>query len=236
MPHAILKYLKPLIAPLALLGFFLLMGFVWKLLHLPPEEELIPIIKSFFDRYGIMVVLIAAIVESAFIFGVYVPGGLVIFLGVIFSIGDPLRAVFVVITVIIGFLIGFTFDFYIGKFGWYKLFLHFGFGKILERTKERIQNYSISVPWFFYHHPDLGSFFATACGMLNFTYQDFLMKSILPITVWCAFWGILAYSLGMTALHMMGYKVLFIVVGVWMLARIIEMVIKKRKSTIVKSV
>lgn len=227
-----MKYLKLLIAPLCVLAFFALLGFLWKFFNFPPEEQLIPIIKTFFDTYGIALVFVSAILESAFIVGVYAPGGLVIFLGVIFSAGDPLRVVFVVLSVIVGFLIGFTIDFYIGRFGWYKLFLHFGFGKILEMTKARIQKYGLSVPWLAYHNPDTGSFVATAYGMLRFSYRSFFAKSVLPIIAWCSFWGVLAYILGMNALEIMGYKTLVVIIGVWVIARIIEMKLAERKLTL----
>ena len=224
------KYLKLLIAPLCVLAVFVILGLVWKLFHLPSEDQLIPMIKSYFDTYGVLLVFIASILESAFVIGIYAPGGLVIFLGVIFSAGDPFRAIAVVLSVVLGFIIGFTFDFYIGKFGWYKLFLHFGFGKILEKTQVQIQKYGLSVPWLGYHNPDVGSIVATAYGILNFSYLDFLKNSILPILAWCTFWGILAYFLGMNALKVMGYRTLFIILGVWVIARIIEVKIEERKN------
>lgn len=225
-----MKYLKLFIAPLCILVFFALIGYAWTFFNFPPKEELIPIIKSFFDTYGIALVFVSAILESAFIVGVYAPGGLVIFLGVIFSAGDPFRAALVVLSVILGFLIGFTIDFYIGRFGWYKLFLHFGFGKILETAKARIQKYGLSVPWLAYHNPDTGSFVATAYGVLKFSYRSFFLKSILPIIAWCSFWGILAYVLGMNALEIMGYKTLIIIMGVWIIARIVEVRLMERKN------
>lgn len=228
--HPWMKYAKLLIIPLCVLGVFVLLGLLWNLFNLPPENELIAIIKSYFDTYGILLVFIASILESAFVIGVYAPGGMVIFLGVIFSAGDPFKAVLVVLSVVLGFLIGFTFDFYIGKLGWYKLFLHFGFGKILEKTQVQIQKYGLSVPWLGYHNPDVGSIVATAYGILNFSYWDFLKKSILPILAWCTFWGVLAYFLGMSALEVMGYRTLFIIIGVWIIARIIEVKIEERRS------
>lgn len=225
-----MKYLKLLIAPLCILAFFGALGLLWKHLNLPPEEELIPIIKSYFDTYGILLVFIAAILESAFIVGVYAPGGLVIFLGVIFSAPDPCRAILVVLSVIVGFLIGFTVDYFVGRFGWYRFFLHLGFGKMLEKTKERIGKYGLSVPWFAYHNPDTGSFVATTYGILKFTYRHFFFTSILPIIAWCAFWGILAYTLGMNALEIMGYKTLVVIMLVWVIARIVEVKIEERRN------
>ncbi len=225
------KYLKILIGPAVVLAIVAILALVWKLFNLPSDEELVPIIKSYFDTYGIIIVFLASVFESAFIVGVYAPGGLVIFLGVIFAIGSPMRAVLVVASVILGFLVGFTIDYYIGKYGWYKVLLHFGLGKTLEKTKERVQKYKLSTLWAGYHHPDFGSFIATSYGILKYPYKKFLLDSILPITCWCALWGTLAYMLGMSVLDLVGYQMLFIILGFWILVRIIETQIEgKRKK------
>lgn len=217
-----MKYLKLLVLPFCVLFAFLIIGSLWKLLNLPPQEELIPIIRTFFDTYGIALVFLSAVLESAFVVGFYAPGGLVIFLGVIFSAGNPVHAALVVLSVIAGFIVGFTIDFFIGRFGWYKIFLHLGFRNALEQAKRKVSTYQISTPWIAYHNPDIGSFVATAYGILGFSYREFLAKSILPIAAWCIFWGIIASWLGMYALQIMGYKTLVVIVAVWSIARIIE--------------
>jgi len=229
-----MKYLKLVVVPLCVLGFFLLVGLLWNLFDLPSKEELINIIKSYFDMYGILLVFVASIVESIFIIGIYAPGSTVIFLGVILSAGDPLKALLVVLSVIVGFLIGFTLDFYLGKLGWYKLFLHLGFDKVLEKTQTQIHKYGISVPWLGYHNPGVGSVVATTYGILNFSYLKFLKNSILPILAWCIFWGFLAYFLGMNALEVMGYKTVFIIFGIWIIARFVEVKIEERRNLLLK--
>ncbi len=224
------KYLKILVIPFALLVFVLLLDLMWKKLNLPPEEELIPIIRSYFDIYGIWLVFLAAVIESALVLGVYAPGGLVIFLGVIFSIGSPVRAVMVVASVILGFMIGFSFDYILGKYGWYRFFMHFGMGKTIERTKVRVEKYGFSTAWIGYHHPDFGSFIATTCGILGYSYRRFLLLTFPPVAVWCVFWGVLAYVLGDEALKLMGYKTLVVILLVWIVARIVEVRLAERKA------
>lgn len=223
-----MKYARLLLAPLVVLAAFLLLGFLSTLVGIPPKEELIPIIKVYFETYGIALVFLSSILESAFVVGIYVPGGLVIFLGVIFAVGDPVHAVLVVAGVILGFLIGYSIDFFLGRYGWYKLFLHFGLAKGIEKTKLRIQKYGLSIPWLGYNDPNLGSLVATSYGILGFSYRKFLLVTVFPVVAWCAFWGCLAYALGMQALSLMGYKALLVVTGVWIVARIIEMKLEKR--------
>lgn len=224
------KYLKILIAPALVLIAILLLDLLWKKLNLPPEEKLIPVIKSYFDSYGILVVFLASVVESAFVLGIYAPGGLVIFLGVMFSVGNPLHAILVVGSVILGFVIGFTIDYILGRYGWYKMFLHFGLDKALMKTRERVEKYGMSTAWVGYHHPDLGSLVATTYGILNYSYRRFLTLTLPPVVAWCAFWGVLAYVLGDNALQLIGYKMLLVILGVWIIARLIELKVSQKKN------
>ena len=122
----------------------------------------------------------------------------------------------------------FSIDFFLGRYGWYKLFLHFGLAKGIEKTKLRIQKYGLSIPWLGYNDPNLGSLVATSYGILGFSYRKFLLVTVFPVVAWGAFWGCLAYALGMQALSLMGYKALLVVTGVWIVARIIEMKLEKR--------
>ena len=142
--------------------------------------------------------------------------------GVVFSIGNPPQAFAVVLSVIMGFIIGFTVDFYLGRYGWYKLIAYFGFKQGIENTKKRIQRYGMSIPWLAYHSPDLGSFVATSYGILGYTYKKFLILSFPPIIFWCAFWGTVTYTLGEKALSLLGWNTLIVILVVWIIARIIE--------------
>jgi membrane protein DedA with SNARE-associated domain len=229
------KYISILKGPLIILALVTFISLGWNIFDLPPEGELIPMIKNVFDVYRVPIVFVSAIIESAFVVGLYAPGGLVIFLGVIFSVGDPLRALLVVMSVIIGFMIGFTIDFYLGRYGWYTLFTHFGLRGAIQKTKERIANYGLSVPWVGYHHPDLGSLIATCYGILQYTYKRFVLLSFAPVAAWCIFWGTLAYILGEHALEIMSYKSLLIVLGIWILIRIIEIRMSERKKFLVQN-
>lgn len=224
------KYFNILVGPLLILFLFFLVGFVWKLFNFPPQEELIPLVKNYFDTYGMWLVFISAIIESGFVIGVYAPGGLIIFLGVIFSIGDPAKAIWIVLSVIIGFVIGFTSDFFLGKYGWYKFLLHFGFDKALSKMKEKIEKYRISTAWVSYNDPNLGSLFATTCGILQYSYKKFLFITVPAVIVWCTFWGTIAYVFGDGALKLLGYKVIYIILGVWIIARFVELKLEEKKN------
>lgn len=220
--YSMKKYLKILVAPLVILAVVFLLSQVWKLLNLPSDTVLIPMIKNYFEHYGVWLVFVSAIIESGFVVGIYAPGGLVIFLGVIFSVGNPVQAMLVVLSVIVGFLVGFSIDYVLGKYGWYRFLLHFGMEKALLKTKQKVQKYGMSTALVGYHDPNLGSLIATTYGILQYSYEKFLVITLPAITLWCVIWGTLAYILGEKALEILGYKALFIILGIWIVARIIE--------------
>ena len=224
------KYFNLIKGPIILLFIFLVIGFSWKFLGFPSDKELMPVIKTYFDQYGIILVFISAIIESGFLFGIYAPGGLIIFLGVIFSVGDPVKAALVVTSVIVGFIVGYTIDFLLGKHGWYKILSKYGLNKSIEKTKERIQKYGLSTAWIAYHEPNLGSFVATAYGILGYTYKKFILITIPAVIFWCVFWGSIAYNLGEKALEILVYKAILVVVGIWIIIRIIEMKLEENKQ------
>jgi len=216
------KYLKNLVVPISILLVFASLTIIWKLLNLPSQEEMIPIVKNYFDRYGIILVFVSAIIESGFVYGVYAPGGIVIFLGVIFSTGNPVQAVLIVTSVILGFLIGYSIDYILGKYGWYKLLVHFGLEKMLSDVKNKVEKYELSSTWLGYHDPNAGSLIATSYGILQHTYKRFITYTIGPVIFWAIFWGTLAYILGEKILKSLGLPGLLIVLGIWIIVRIIE--------------
>src|SRR3989344_8108360 len=124
-------YLKLLIIPVALFVIYLTMFLFWKLFSLPPPEQLVNIVKNYFDRYGLIVIFISALIEGTLLLGQYFPGGFIIFLGVITSSGDAIKASKVVLVVSIAFFIAYNLNYMMGKYGWYKLFIKLGLKKSL---------------------------------------------------------------------------------------------------------
>src|SRR5690349_13495524 len=94
------RALKIIAFPLAVLAVFGLLYAIWRLLDLPPEETLAQIAKGYLDRYGVIIVLVAAYLEGLLLIGWYFPGTLVIVLALIFAAPDPPR--FVLTTLVAG--------------------------------------------------------------------------------------------------------------------------------------
>lgn len=228
MTSKLKEYLKILSVPLGLLAVFLSMSLIWKVFGLPTDDEMVFIVKSYFDNYGLWIVFIGALIEGFFILGQYFPGGFVIFLGVISSVGDVPRAVSTVLITSLSFFIAYTLNYFIGKYGWYKLLQKFGFGHSIEKAKEKLSNQGLNAVIFGYWEPNLASIIATSAGIMKINFVKFTLYSLSGILLWNMFWGVLVYSLGESALKIIGLKYVLIIFGVWAVVLILKNYFSKK--------
>jgi len=112
--------------PLFALGVFGLFYLVWTLFDLPSKEEVVSLAKIYFERYGMLTIFVSAIIEAMLFAGWYFPGSFVIVLGVIIAHDDPVQVFGVYAATTLGFWVAFTFNYYLGAYGWYRLFLALG--------------------------------------------------------------------------------------------------------------
>lgn len=201
---------------------------LWSLFSLPSAEELVKIVNDYFDKYGLAVVLISAIIEGTLIIGQYFPGSFVIFLGVITSRGDAIKATKVVAVVSIAFFIAYNINYLIGKYGWYKLFLKFGLKKPLENAEKRLNKHGLKTILLSYWEPNLASITATGAGVLKLPFKKFSIYSLIGILLWNAFWGILVFKVGEEALKLAGIKYITIIFLVWITVIIVTSYIEKK--------
>ena len=212
--------------PLALILISVFFILIWKLLGLPPEEVLTNLAKEYFVKYGIMTVFIASIIEGMLVVGWYLPGGLVIFLGVILASGDVERAVSSVIATIVGFCIAYTLNYLLGKYGWYKFFIFLGLRNSLEKAEIQFQKHGFKAIIFSYWQPNLGALVSTSAGILKASFRKFFIFSTLATILWSVFWGTAAYFLGQAILEYLGI-VFFGLMTIWILSIVIGHYFKK---------
>ncbi len=209
------EILKLLSIPLILIGIYLSMYLVWKVLNLPTDDQLLIIVREWFVRYGLWIVFISALIEGFLLLGQYFPGGFIIFLGVISAGKDIPRAIEVVSVVCVSFFIAYSLNYLVGKYGWYKLLAKFGLIGSVERSKEKLMKQGLNAIFFTYWEPNLASLTATAAGILGIPFKKFLLYSAIGIVLWNIFWGTLVYILGESALKIAGLKWVLIIFGIW---------------------
>jgi membrane protein DedA with SNARE-associated domain len=216
--------------PLFIILFFVVLIFLWKLFKLPPEDELVEMARGYFERFGLLTVFIASIIEGALLAGWYVPGGLVIFLGVILS-HNPTQAILSILCTILGFLVAYTFNYYVGRHGWYKVLLKLGVKTSLEKAEREFAKHGWKTIYMSYWEPNLASLVSTAAGIAQASFAKFFFTSVVATVFWAAFWGTAAYIFGQQILNYLGGIFFGVMIG-W----IIYIFIKNKRNPILTPV
>jgi membrane protein DedA with SNARE-associated domain len=217
--------------PLTILVISLTYMVLWRVLDLPRGEEFIALVTEFFAKYGLWVVFLCSVLESALLLGNYFPGGVVIFMGVVAAGGNPVKVIATVAVVSLGFFIGYGIDYLLGKYGWYKAFVKLGMRQGLERAQDKLTKHSLKAFLGSYWEPNLASITATGAGVLQLPVKRFLIESTLAIIIWNTFWGTLVASVGKNILILFTkWEYLLIGVVVWGLIVLIRELIARRKE------
>ena len=219
---------KLLSIPLFLLGIYLFLALIWKIFHLPTDQALYEILKGYFGAYGLWLVFFGAIIEGFLLLGQYFPGGLIIFLGVITAGNDLKRVVFVVSIVCFSFLIAYSLNYLVGKYGWYKLLVKFGLKDSLEEAKRKLIKHEFNAIFLSYWEPNLASITATAAGILFIPFKRFFFFSVISVIFWNTFWGTLVHSLGQDAIKIMGIKYVLVIFSFWILILLLKKKFSKK--------
>ena len=191
---------------------------VWGLLGLPPKEEVVEMAKLYFEKYGLITIFVCAIIEGTLFAGWYFPGSFVIVLGV-FLAGDDyvqLFGVFAVTT--LGLLTSYVFNYYVGRYGWYRLLLAMGFAEAIEKAKRQLVRYGPRATFLTYWHPNLAALTSTAAGILQIPFRTFMLYTLAATLVWDTFWTIVGYTLGEAALTVIGPQYVVAFIALWIAA------------------
>ncbi len=224
------EHLNLIAVPLSVLAAAVFLYVTWQLLNLPSQESMVTLARQYFERYGLITVFLSAILEGALFIGVYYPGSLVIFLGVIFSIGSIPRAIETVAVVTAGLLIGYCIDYVLGRYGWYRLFLAVGLKGPLESAQKRVAAYGPRALFLSYWHPNFAALTSTAAGVLHMEFAVFFRNAVIAAIAWNAFWGLIVYTLGEASLWFMGMPFVLTFVAAWIVVIVIREIWKRNAA------
>lgn len=188
----------------------------WTLLNLPSREEVIALSRIYFEQYGLVSILVAAIIEAALFIGWYFPGSLVIVLGVILAGKDIELLLGVFMATTIGFWIAYTFNFYVGKYGWYRLLTALGFQEALAKAQAQLEHYGPRAIFFTSFHPNLAALTSTAAGILQMPFVRFATYTVAASLLWNTFWTVVGYSFGDYSAELIGPKFVVPFLVIWM--------------------
>lgn len=207
------KILQYVAIPLIVLLLYISVIFIYKFLGLPSSEEIIASTTKYYENYGYWVVLIGALVEGALLINWYLPGSVVVALGVVFAKQADLNVFFMLFLVIIGFFTTALFNYALGRFGWYHILLKLGLRIPLEKAQTKVEEKGLSILFTTYVHPNFGALAATASGILRLSFARFFIYSLISITIWNILWTIIFYYFGSTLLKHV--NILIIVGGIF---------------------
>lgn len=214
----------PLFSLVAFGAFYL----VWIFFDMPSQEQLIVTSGEYFEKYGLITIFVSAILESVLMMGWYYPGSLVIVLGAVLAGDDLVQLSLVWLVTTLGFIISYIFNFYVGKYGWYRLISALGFREALEKAKSQLVSYGPRAIFFTYWHPNLAALTATAAGILSIPIRTFLLYSLAATVPYNITWTTLAYILGEKAIDAIGPKFVLAVIAIWVLV----ILVRKRKPSL----
>jgi len=222
---------KLLTIPLILLGIYLIVIILWNIFHLPSEKEMIEILKQAFLTYGSWIVLVGAFLEGLLFIGFYFPGATIVFVGIILAGVQVAKLTEVVIMVSVAFIVSYSINYFIGKYGWYKLLHKMGLKKSLEGAKEKLHKNSLGVILLSYWSPNFASIVATAAGVLGVPFWKFFLYNIIGIIGWNVLWAVLAAILGANLLQFLCLKYVLLSILIWILVILIKYYFWDRKKS-----
>jgi membrane protein DedA with SNARE-associated domain len=212
---------------LIVLGIFLL---IYQAFDLPSYNEIIAFAQAQYEIHGYWVVFIAALAEGFLLINWFFPGSVVVVMGTLFATQGAQSIAITIALVMIGFFLMTMVNFYMGKYGWYKIFLKFGLENEIERMRQRIEKHGLKILVLSYAHPHVGSLTATAAGILQVKTKTFVKYSLIAFAFWATIWVSLVYTAGEQLLKLINFKNLIIIMITWIFVMGVQFSVKKLRA------
>lgn len=207
---------------IALLLIFYLTFLLFVRERIPDAETLLSLISELYKNYGYYIIFFGALFEATFIISLYLPGATVVLLGAALSRTGAIQFPIALSLAILGFVMGYTINYVLGKYGWYRLLGRLGLKKGIEIAKTSLENNESKTILLGYFHPSSASFITTAAGVLRIPFKKFFLLSFLSQVFWSLLWGSLAYIFGLVLVEFFMKYFGFVVAGVvvvWFLSK-----------------
>lgn len=232
MTQVFREFLKYALVPLVILGVLAVIMVIFKLFGFPNNGEILQYAKDLFAVHGYWIIFVAALAEGVLLANWYLPGSVVVVMGVSFAAQNGYSPVLTLGTIILGFFVTTLLNYFLGKYGWYKLLLKFGLGDSLDKAQEKLHRHGTKAILVSYIHPNLGALIATSAGILKMPFMKFLAYSVVALVVWNVFWGGVVYIWGPGIMDYLTYKNLIVILSTWIVVMMGMFLWKKRKVSL----
>jgi membrane protein DedA with SNARE-associated domain len=187
--------LENALLPLCLSLFVLVAGLAHMVLPVPSLTELFALLQAFFRDYGIPALLVAAFIEGIFLFSFYIPGSLVIVLGVIIFADDPHRLAAIGLVCWIGVNLAMIVDYAVGRYGLYRLLASFGATAAVAGTERWMQRFGRAAILVAAVHPNLLSLVMVCAGIARTPLLAALAEAALATAVFIPLTLLVAWAM-----------------------------------------
>jgi membrane protein DedA with SNARE-associated domain len=175
---------------------------LWGLSDLPGPTDLIEISKVYFEQYGLVIFFFTALFESLLVIGNYFPGTLILLFGLSTLLDSPDKVISSYVYISLGMMLGYTINYFLGKYGWHKVIEKMGYKDELLKIENKLNTTGLFSVFFLYLLPGFGSLLSTSFGILRFNFAKFFAFTIAMVLFWNAVWALAVYLFGQSVLDM----------------------------------
>ncbi|MCL5094048.1 MAG: hypothetical protein M1355_02875 [Patescibacteria group bacterium] len=186
-------------------------------------DNLMSSLENLYRQHGVLILFAAGLLESLFLINFYVPGATVILLGGVLASTGAISLPAVILAGTSGLVLGYSINYAIGRFGWYKILSKFKIYRFVDLAREKIGKGKL-VFWWGTIHPNMGSFLSIAAGTMKFDFWIFLILVAAFQLFWSSFWGLIMFFLGYVALKSISnltFAVLLAIITIWIFRKIL---------------
>lgn len=195
------------------IGIFFGVKYMWGVYNLPGPTDLVEASKVYFDQYGLIIFFFTALLESLLLIGNYFPGTLILLFGLSTLLDSPDKVLSSYIYISCGMLLGYTVNYFLGKYGWYKVLEKIGYKEELIKIESRVKKGGVFSVFFLYLLPGFGSLLSTSFGIIKFNFTKFIAFTLATVLFWNFIWALAVYIFGKHVFEMFSSGMLAVVIG-----------------------
>lgn len=188
---------------------------------LPTAEELIGLFSALYQQFGYEIIFIAALLESLILVNIFIPGQIVMAMGVIFARSGQTDLVTVLIIASSGTILGYMIDYSLGLYGFSQVISKLGYGHFLDQTKTTLKKFGTQGMILSYIHTNIGTLSSFSAGTTKMPWVKFITLAAISTWFWSTFWGLLVYAVGDVILEIIKkysfLLVIFIIAGLFLM-------------------
>lgn len=178
------KFFAGALFEFSIAGLFLIYLLTYNFLGLPSVSTLIEIITRGFENYGLLFLFVGLLIEGAFMIGFYFPGSVIAFLAVIILGNSPADVFLIVAIGSLSLLLVNFLNYFLGKYGYYKLLNELGARNTIERMAQRFKKNERWAMFIFSSSPNYLAIMSIYAGIANIPIKKYFSRIFVHIIFW----------------------------------------------------